>query len=1119
MSDRDILVKLTIQDNGTVALSRVAKAADVTEKQLEQAGAAGAAAGKGIAAGAAIGSAGVKSLGAALGTMLAPLVAIGAAVRALTAIGGFLLGSVKDGIAAAQVVTNLTGALATLGIAYKDVAGDLQRMAKTMQATTKYGDEEALGAFQNLLNITGDYGAALKLMQGTADLAAAKQMDLASAAELVGKAGAGVTATLSRYGIVLDDNTRKQIENADAMGRAEIVAKLLEDKFGGQAQAQMAGFGNQLTQMGNYFGDLREEIGQLFMDMGEGGNMLAPLTAIFQWMTEKVADLRKALSEFAEGNLFKALASDLSALGDIAKRVWELFGPVLAGYLETAAKLLGGALLIALKAVTVELDALVWILDKVVGAFEAFDDAAIGLGFDTKLNAYTESLKGTGRETNKAAEAQKNLSEWVSKGAGFVNANKKALDGYVKSAVDTTAAQKEMREEFKRLWTAAADALDWAIKNVKALAEEGDRLIEESMGWVEDVAGQITTSDQQLASAIEQTTRGLLDTAGAAINDFAGESAGAVDGAALQMQAALANAQTNARTWSDEFKGIIGGTFADGIGEILTGNLDSLEDVFRSAFETLAEAAADVFGKVFTDAMSDTSGAGFLTSLRENFMAELRENPEAFALGGAGSVYSATQRQNRGAAAVQGALGGAMTGLGIASMANLLPAAGLGPAGWIAIGIGAIVGGALAYFGSGSGESPWMSANVGPDGVLVTDSGGHAGMDAERRNAWEEKIRAAYSGLQNQFRSALEMLDDPELFNLLGDDPTWSGEGNPQDLAQILVENILPDAFQEQFAGAFRQGLMNLGMTAERFDELSDVMSNLPGQERLALLTNYINVIKNLNELMEVSGDIRGAAMESPWESWAGGFEGVMDQVAVFRAGWEDLDLSQQVAQGQKTVDLLSVWYQNAVDYMRSLIQMQESMQNSIDSMRERLTLRGMTEGEQGQYALAGYQEQLRLLQGATDPRDAQRYFEEAMRFLEMLEGNPLLDRMGEMRGFEFGEDWLLSLLTPLETAMNEAMGGFQDTIQAQADALYEELQTMFENLTGANGGVGALDSEAAGASSSVRDLGQAAADAAGAFVQIGEGLEDFAERMENLMRHMASASRVNLRDAGVAAM
>lgn len=1065
MADRDILVKLTIKDDGTMALNRVAAAADKTEKQLEQAGQAGETAGKKIAAGANLGKTDVERLKESFMKLAGGIGVILLAQQAFAGLTRFIGGSIKESIDAQQVVANLSGALGTLGIKYRDVEGEIQRMAKTMQLSTRFGDEEAMTAFQTLLNITGDYNAAMKLMGATADLAAGKNMDLASAAEIVGKAGAGLTTVLTRQGIAISDNTKKQMENADAMGRAEIVLKLVEGHYGGQAAAQMEGFGAKLAQLNNLWGDMREAVGDAVLALFSSQEAFDAVKGLVLELTGFFSDLSKSAESI------KGISTDLTVLADTLTSIVKLVRENKEGF-----SILFGGVQRAINPVSAVADILGFA--KAIG-----DEGKAATATAGALDVMASSHRGLGVDVAKiqaamAAAAEKTAKVYQEHLKKAINENISALKGLGKEMEDYQKKQKQ--------W---ADDLIW----------EGEALVTASMGWIETIDGRIIDNDQQLKEMLERTNQQLLDAAGIAINQFAADAADGVDIAAANAEASLKRAKDNATTWSDEFKGIIAGTFSEGIATILTGDLDDLKDIFTSAFETLGQVAADVFGNIFTQALNDPT-AGFFDSLMTNFSAQIKENPAAFAMGGAGAVYSATQQQNRAAGVVSGAIGGAMIGM---NPALLWATGGLSPI------IGAILGGALGYFSSGSSETPWMTADVGPEGALVTESGGHAGMDAQRRQAWQDKVNAAYSSMQEQWRTVLEMFSDPELFDLIGADPTLTGiQGNPADLAQILIDTILPDEFQAQFNDAFRHGLESLGVTTEKFNELSAALADMPGQERIALLANYINVIQSLNELMEISGDIRGAATKSPWEAWGEGFEDVMDQVEVFRSGWEDLDLSQQVTQGQKTVDLLSVWYQNAVSYMQSLIAMQDQMQASIDSMRERLTMRGMNDAQQGQYAFAQFQEQLRLLQGATTPEAAQAAFAEAMRYLQMLESNPYLDQLAGAQGYQWGEDWLLELLDQLEGSMNTVMDDFQDAIQSQADALFDELQGMFADLTGASGGVGALDVESAMASSSVRDLGVAATTTADAFAATIDGLESFQGRMEALLARMARSAR-----------
>jgi len=181
-----------------------------------------------------------------------------------SAFGGLIAGAsviqfFKSAVSAAikqeDAVNKLNTALRIQGNFTAAASRELQEYASALQKTTRFGDETILGT-QALLASFGIQGEELKkTTQATLDLATATGTDLNAAALLLAKAFKGETGSLSRYGIILDENTPKSEKFSAAI--AEI-----NKNFGGSAQADAKTFGGAMAQLGNTLGDVGEEIGK-----------------------------------------------------------------------------------------------------------------------------------------------------------------------------------------------------------------------------------------------------------------------------------------------------------------------------------------------------------------------------------------------------------------------------------------------------------------------------------------------------------------------------------------------------------------------------------------------------------------------------------------------------------------------------------------------------------------------------------------------------------------------------------------------------------------------------------------------------------------------------------------
>ena len=128
--------------------------------------------------------------------------------------------------------------------------------ASALQSVTAFGDENIIQAQALIAAFTDDEEAIKRATEATLDLAAAKGMDLFSAADLVAKTLGSTTNAMSRYGI----------EVTGAVGsteRLDTLTKNVADTFGGQAKAEAETMAGAIQQASNAAGDASEKFGQL----------------------------------------------------------------------------------------------------------------------------------------------------------------------------------------------------------------------------------------------------------------------------------------------------------------------------------------------------------------------------------------------------------------------------------------------------------------------------------------------------------------------------------------------------------------------------------------------------------------------------------------------------------------------------------------------------------------------------------------------------------------------------------------------------------------------------------------------------------------------------------------
>jgi hypothetical protein len=176
------------------------------------------------------------------------------ALVAFTAISAVVYKSIDAYREQEEATNQLSQAMANAGVFSEALRKKYLDQASALQKITTFADEQIVSAQAVLQAFTGGREVTEDLTRATLNLAAAKKMDLASAAELVGKSIGGTINMLSRQGIQFDNNTV-------GAQRLAAVTEALNQKFGGQAEAAARGLGS-LKQLQNATGDVFEVMGE-----------------------------------------------------------------------------------------------------------------------------------------------------------------------------------------------------------------------------------------------------------------------------------------------------------------------------------------------------------------------------------------------------------------------------------------------------------------------------------------------------------------------------------------------------------------------------------------------------------------------------------------------------------------------------------------------------------------------------------------------------------------------------------------------------------------------------------------------------------------------------------------
>ena len=116
-------------------------------------------------------------------------------------------------------ITRLSTAVDNAGLSWDQHGAAIEQIIQARQRLA-YSDGTLRDSLSILVAQTGSVTDALKLQLLAADVARGKNIDLATASEIVGKVAQGNTSILTRYGIVLDKNAT--VQEALAARRGEV---------------------------------------------------------------------------------------------------------------------------------------------------------------------------------------------------------------------------------------------------------------------------------------------------------------------------------------------------------------------------------------------------------------------------------------------------------------------------------------------------------------------------------------------------------------------------------------------------------------------------------------------------------------------------------------------------------------------------------------------------------------------------------------------------------------------------------------------------------------------------------------------------------------------------------
>lgn len=190
------------------------------------------------------------------------------AAAAFGTVSAFVVKSIAEYREQEAATNALTQAMVNNGVYSKALAQDYKKQAEAISDLTTFSGDQIVSAQAALQQQIGSIKVTKELTTAIADFATAQKMDLASAAEVVGKSIGTSNNALARYGVEVD-------KNASSQERMSQVMAGLNMKFGGQAAAATQGLG-ALAQLKNKIDDVFEAFGErLAPAIGVIGNIIS----------------------------------------------------------------------------------------------------------------------------------------------------------------------------------------------------------------------------------------------------------------------------------------------------------------------------------------------------------------------------------------------------------------------------------------------------------------------------------------------------------------------------------------------------------------------------------------------------------------------------------------------------------------------------------------------------------------------------------------------------------------------------------------------------------------------------------------------------------------------------
>lgn len=402
-------------------------------------------------------------------------------------------------------------------------AQQFERLAESLQETTRFDDDVILGQVAIAKRFGATNVEAEKLIRAAVDLAAATGTDLNTATEMLGRTLDGTAGRLNEF---IPDVRTLTAEQLAAGGAIDLVAS----RFAGAANNEMQTFGGAVTRTQNILGGFVEEIGKVIVNNDVVIQSIAGMSDVFKVFADVFKQNKTAIRDFISGGVIIAVES-LGILVQMIRTLDQAFSKVYVGMLATAnvlsvgsaeAKKAGG-LFKALKKALTDAGSASESFEKRDETYSKITEAVAGLSIkladvDKTQKSINESVEDTGKGFDKLAPKMKRINAEAESAFAKLKSD---LEGYAakQSEIIEKRFQKEKqsiienaRTEQERIELLAALQLKYDTERNEALkkedAERASRLKELFNNPFEGISGGKTLFSGLSEAMQDATARG-----------------------------------------------------------------------------------------------------------------------------------------------------------------------------------------------------------------------------------------------------------------------------------------------------------------------------------------------------------------------------------------------------------------------------------------------------------------------------------------------------------------------------------------------------------------------------------------------------------------------------------